>query len=115
MLSGSEHPPVMGEKPGEIGDSDVERLAMGEPVFDEDGNELGEIRGFDATGFYVTTREGYEAMSVEHARSSPEFGEAHLMWRCTNCGEMGRIDEGLPETCPSCGSPREDLYYWTED
>lgn len=27
----------------------------------------------------MTMREGYEAMSVEHARSGKEFGEAELM------------------------------------
>jgi rubrerythrin len=36
------------------------------------------------------------------------------MWRCWNCGAMGQIDE-IPETCPDCGAPKEDIYYWTED
>ena len=84
-------------------------------VYGEDGTELGSVRGFDEAGFYVTMREGAEALSVEHARTGHEFGEGHLLWRCTQCGEMGEIDDGLPDTCPDCGSPREDLYYWTED
>lgn len=54
-------------------------------------------------------------MSVEHARSNGEFGLAELMWRCMECGEMGRIEDGLPEKCPNCSESREALMYWTED
>lgn len=104
-----------GERPDDVSDEEIERLDLGEVVFDEDGNQLGEIRGFDDAGFYVTMREGYEAMSVEHARSGKEFGEAELMWRCMECGEMGRIDDGLPDECPNCGESKEALMYWTED
>ncbi|RQG92913.1 hypothetical protein EA462_01440 [Natrarchaeobius halalkaliphilus] len=42
-------------------------------------------------------------------------GRGYSMWRCWNCGEMGRLEERLPETCPSCAAPREELYYWEED
>jgi rubrerythrin len=84
-------------------------------VYTEDGRELGRIRGFDDDGFFVTTREGIEAMSVEHERSGHEFGEAELMWRCTQCGEMGTLEGDLPSECPNCGVPKEDLMYWTED
>ncbi|MFC7009022.1 DUF7130 family rubredoxin-like protein [Halalkalicoccus salilacus] len=104
-----------GETPDDVSDDEIERLDMGEPVFDSDGNRLGKIRGFDDAGFYVTMREGYEAMSVEHARSGQEFGEAELMWRCMECGEMGRIEDGLPDECPNCGESKEALMYWTED
>lgn len=108
-----------GEKPAEEGEEEatekVERLDLGLTVYDESGNELGQIRGFDAAGFFVSTREGVEGMSVEHARSGHDFGEAELMWRCTECGEMGSIDDGIPETCPNCGEPKEALMYWTED
>lgn len=41
----------------------------------------------------------------------PAFGEAELMWRCWGCGEMGDIEDDLPEECPTCGARREDLYY----
>lgn len=104
-----------GETSDDVSDDEIERLDMGEPIFDSDGNRLGKIRGFDDAGFYVTMREGYEAMSVEHVRSGKEFGEANLMWRCMECGEMGRIEDGLPEECPNCGESREALMYWTED
>ncbi|WP_122089831.1 DUF7130 family rubredoxin-like protein [Halalkalicoccus subterraneus] len=104
-----------GETPDEVDEEELTRIGLGQPVFDGDGNRLGTVRGFDSAGFYTTMREGYEAMSAEHARSGGEFGEAELMWRCMECGEMGRIDEGLPEECPNCGESRESLMYWTED
>lgn len=88
---------------------------LGTAVYDGDGRQLGTIRGFDEEGFYVTLREGLEALSVHHVRSSPDFGEAELMWRCLNCGEMGDLSTELPERCPNCGVDREELYYWTED
>jgi rubrerythrin len=53
-------------------------------------------------------------LSAEHVRSGGAFGEAELTWRCWECGEMGAI-ETLPDECPSCGAPSEDLYYWIED
>jgi rubrerythrin len=37
------------------------------------------------------------------------------MWRCWECGEMGQIEGDLPEACPACDAPREELYYWAED
>lgn len=104
-----------GESPDDVTDEELDRLNLGEPVYNENGQQLGTIRGFDDAGFYVTMREGVEMMSVEHARSGHEFGEAELMWRCTNCGEMGEINEGLPSNCPNCSAPKEDLMYWTED
>ena len=105
-----------GERPadGESVDA-VPEIAFGQTVYDEDGVELGTIRGIDAAGFFVTTRDGDQSLSVEHARSGQSFGEAELMWRCIECGEMGEIDEGLPDTCPNCGTEKENLMYWTED
>lgn len=37
------------------------------------------------------------------------------MWRCWQCGEMGRIEASLPDECPDCGASKEELYYWIED
>lgn len=109
----------MGETPAREGEEEAveaaEQVSFGQHVYNEDGELLGRVRGFDRGGFFVTTREGTEALSVEHARAGHQFGEAELMWRCIDCGEMGEIDEGLPETCPNCGTEKENLMYWTED
>jgi len=112
MVNTGETPAAEGE---EAAVEEVRKLNFGQVVYDSDGNELGHIRGFEQSGFFVTTREGAEAMSVEHARSGHEFGEAELMWRCMECGEMGDIDGGLPDECPNCSAEREELMYWTED
>lgn len=107
-----------GETPEEEGE-DVEpsspKVSFGDVLYTEDGEPVGRIRGIEEGGVFVSTRDGAEGLSVEHARSGHAFGEAELMWRCTECGEMGDIEEGLPETCPNCGSEREALMYWTED
>ncbi len=94
-------------------DSAFADVSPGQSVYDDQGNELGQIRGVDRDGFYVTT--GHEdGMPLENARDV--FGKAYVMWRCWDCGQMGRIDgEQLPEACPDCDSPREALYYWAED
>lgn len=88
---------------------------LGTTVYDGDGRRLGTIRGFDEDGFFVTLRDGLEGLSVNHVRSAPNFGEAELMWRCLNCGEMGELSGEVPEGCPNCGVDKEELYYWTED
>jgi rubrerythrin len=92
--------------------SDIERQAsVGEKVFNADGEELGVVRELINGGLVVSVDLG----AGEHQRStSGEFGEAYLMWRCMECGEMGDIDE-LPDQCPNCEAERESLYYWTED
>lgn len=95
-------------------DRDLPVIAFGEPVYDADGHELGTVRGFDSDGFFVTTREGIEAMSIEHERAGHEFGEAELLWRCSECGELGAI-ASMPDRCPSCDAPKEAIYYWIED
>jgi rubrerythrin len=97
------------------GRKEVDSVAFGETVYNEDGAELGQVRGIEEGGFFVSSREGIEHLSIEHARSGHEFGEAELMWRCTVCGEMGEIDDGLPDECPNCGTEKENLMYWTED
>ncbi|WP_290818200.1 hypothetical protein [Halovivax sp.] len=108
-----------GERPTENGEQEateqVDAVGLGQQVYDESGAALGTVRGLDASGFFVTTREGAEALSVEHARAGQAFGEAELMWRCTECGEMGELDRGFPDRCPNCDTARENLMYWTED
>lgn len=105
---------------GEVPDRDhgergVTSVVPGEKVFNFDGELVGEVRGMEEGGFFVSTREGQEHLSVEHARAGQSWGEAELMWRCVECGEMGALEEGFPDECPNCGAPREEIMYWTED
>lgn len=94
-------------------DSASRAVDFGQTVYTEDGEELGQVRGFDQHGFYVTTDEGVAAISVGH-EADTRSGHKELHWRCWDCGEIGKIDE-MPEQCPSCGAPEEDLYYWQQD
>ena len=109
-----------GERPAEDdGEQEAEQqaksLAVGEDLYDSDGERVGSVRGHEEGGVFVSTREGIEKLSVEHARSGHYFGEAYLMWRCMNCGEMGELDKGQPEQCPNCGIEQEHLEWWKED
>ncbi|WP_457852004.1 DUF7130 family rubredoxin-like protein [Halalkalicoccus ordinarius] len=36
------------------------------------------------------------------------------MWRCSECGGLGDIDQ-IPDQCPSCGTSKETLYAYLED
>jgi rubrerythrin len=90
-------------------------ISFGQTLYTEAGDPVGQVRGLEEGGVFVTVRDGAETMSVEHARSGHTFGEAELMWRCTECGEMGDIEGALPDECPNCGEPKEALMYWTED
>jgi len=96
-------------------DDENPRMTFGQAVYDDDGEKLGTVRGFDQHGFYVTTDEGIEGLSVEHLRSGHELGQAELLWRCYECGEVGDLSDDFPEECPNCGASREELYYYQED
>jgi hypothetical protein len=108
-----------GETPSEESDGEATEeatsISFGQTLYDEAGQPVGTVRGMEEGGVFLTTRDGVEGLSIEHVRSGHSFGEAELMWRCLDCGEMGEIDDGLPEQCPSCGTERENLMYWTED
>ena len=116
-------------------------IETGRVVYDDDGTPLGVISGFTDEGFEVAITEDVESVDEEgraavddpdteseQARKTDEeslrtseqehqpgheFGEGYLMWRCANCGEMGELDDGLPSSCPNCGS--EDVNKWKED
>ena len=106
-----------GSERSESDESPLENAPVepGERVFDEDGEPIGTVRGLQEGGIFVTTRSGAEELSEEHVRSGQSWGMAELMWRCTECGEMGEIDEDIPDKCPNCSTPRENIMYWTED
>ncbi|MGB9964494.1 PRC-barrel domain-containing protein [Halobacterium hubeiense] len=42
---------------------DAAAVGLGATVYDEDGEKLGTIRGFDDDGFYVTARGGFLSLS----------------------------------------------------
>lgn len=98
-------------------DREPERLdiEVGTAVYDRSGRKLGTVQGYGHHTFEVSIEEGHRALGEEHVRSEATVGEAELMWRCINCGEMGDIEDGIPGECPNCGHPREELMYWTED
>jgi rubredoxin len=85
----------------------------GEQVYDEDGHLLGVVSGI--------TDDGFEAEALDDGTGSSEeipgqeFGEGYLMWRCTECGEMDEIEDGLPGSCPSCGAEKEAITEVRED
>ena len=90
---------------------DTERtVSIGEPVYDDNGAVLGQIRGVDEHGFYVTAGEDVSVLD----RESGGAGTDALMWRCWECGEMGKLAD-MPDSCPACGASREEIYYWQED
>ena len=91
------------------------RPGFGTTVYTEDGIEIGQIRGVDDDGLYISLRDGIEGLSVEHVRSGQTFGEAELVWRCWECGELGRLEADVPDPCSNCGADREEPYCWTDD
>ncbi|MFC6726401.1 hypothetical protein ACFQE1_18945 [Halobium palmae] len=116
-------------------------LETGTAVYDQSGEQLGVITGLTAEGFEVATDENVERVdetgevdvgdpetesegaaktnegslrtSEQEQQPGQEFGEGYLMWRCDDCGEMGELEDGLPNECPDCGS--EAVYRWRED
>jgi rubrerythrin len=122
---------------------EAKSLEPGTVVYDHDGKELGVITGMTAEGFEVSiraeiedvdeegraeighpetegeqaakTNEGSHRTSQQEQKPGKEFGEGYLMWRCGECGEMGELEDGMPEECPGCGAPKNDIYAWEED
>lgn len=92
---------------GEAGDSvtvDDLDVTIGTDVCDGDDRTLGTVRGVTEDGSAVATEEGIEVLPIEHERAGHEFGEAELLWRCADYGE-------IPDECPSCGADRTALCY----
>lgn len=93
-----------------------ESIEPGEQVFDDDGELLGRVSGITDDGFEVETvaEDGSDGVGSEEVPGQT-FGEGYLMWECTECGEMGDLDDGMPEVCPNCGAPREAIAEARED
>lgn len=98
-------------------ETDPEKLGIGTTVYTADGRELGTVRGIDddGRGLLVSLRDGFEAMSAAHVQAGGEYPPAELTWGCYDCGEIGVLEDDLPERCPSCGAARTELYYRKED
>ncbi|WP_336025121.1 DUF7130 family rubredoxin-like protein [Halobellus salinisoli] len=94
-------------------DATTRTLEPGQRVYDADGRAIGTIRAITETGVEVQTHGDVETVSLKQALGS-DAGEGYLLWRCVNCGELGDLDE-IPDRCPGCGGPREDLYAYLED
>lgn len=96
--------------------SDDEALAPGEEVYDEDGQIIGQVTGYTADGVEVkTTANGSTGGDTAETVPGQEFGSGYLMWRCTECGEMGDLDDGIPDSCPACGASEEAIAAIEED
>ncbi len=91
-----------------------------EEIYNDDGVLVGVVGDPTEEGFAVetvgdTTVEHGDAAVSEADDPGQEFGEGYIMWRCTECGEMGELDDGLPGACPNCGAPKEALATQRED
>lgn len=86
----------------------------GESVYDDSGSVIGRVSAITDAGFEVEPADQSEGEAEEEIPGK-EFGEGYLMWRCTECGEMGELDDGLPDSCPNCGAPEEALAATRED
>jgi rubredoxin len=88
-------------------------IEPGELVYDSKRRPVGRVSGL--------TDDGFEAEAVDPEESEveelpgKEFGEGYLMWRCTECGKMDELEDGMPDSCPDCGAPREALEGVEED
>lgn len=91
--------------------TDSPTVEVGQAVFTGSGEQLGRVTEFDQRGFRVEFAEGVSGQMESGVSGS---GDVELVWRCAVCGEVGE-KEDIPEACPSCDAPREDLYYWIED
>jgi len=95
--------------------ADTRSIQPGELVYDDDGQLVGRITGMTNQGFEVRTVEERSDSETLEEIPGKDFGEGYLMWRCTECGEMGPLDEGFPDECPNCGAAEEMLSEARED
>lgn len=88
-------------------------IEPGERVYDSDGRLLGHVSARTDEGFEIEPidADGNDAEELP----DQEFGKGFLMWRCDECGEMGDIDDGMPEECPACRAPLEAIEKVRED
>lgn len=91
-----------------------DRLTIGDSVYTEDRRLVGHVGSIDADGLHVVPGNPDVLSAIRPVARVQGYREAELVWRCGSCGAVGALT-ALPEGCPDCGAPREELYYWTED
>ncbi|QLD84876.1 hypothetical protein HWV23_03800 [Natronomonas halophila] len=95
---------------------DDEVVKPGEPVYSGDGTFLGRVSSLNEAGFEVEEIGTTDSDGVDQEElPGQEFGEGYLMWRCTECGEMGELEDDIPDSCPGCDAPREAIEEVQED
>lgn len=99
--------------PDDATDPAAAGLDTGERIYDESGREIGVIRAVTDAGVEVDVGGDVRRISLRHAPNE-NYGEGYLLWRCSECGEVGDI-EAMPDRCPSCGTGAENLYAHLED
>jgi rubrerythrin len=88
-------------------------LKPGQRVYDEAGQVIGVIQAITDIGVEVNTDSDVETLSLRQS-PSVNLGEGYLVWRCSECGELGDINQ-IPDHCPSCGASEDTLYAYLED
>lgn len=119
---------LVGSMKGSGGESpETVSIETGDTVYDDDGHVLGIVNEFTDEGFGVEVIEAGPEVEMGGETADPadsedeedipgkEFGEGYLMWRCEDCGEMGDLEDGIPEECPDCGAPKEHIHMAQED
>jgi len=82
-------------------------------MYDRHGRPVARITGMTDRGYEIEAIDASDADG--EAIPGQDFGEGYLMWRCTECGEMGELDDGMPSSCPECGAKKEALTGVVED
>ncbi|MBV0926049.1 hypothetical protein KTS45_17735 [Halomicroarcula limicola] len=99
--------------------TESETVEANETIYNDEGTVVGVVTELTESGFEVETTEGVttedDTFDVEEEQPGGEFGEGYIMWRCEECGEMGELEDGLPDSCPSCDAPKEALSKVRED
>lgn len=97
-------------------------VTPGDVVYTESDEPLGVVTEYTTDGVEVTIRADRSTSADEETSpgggTTPPgqaFGEGYLMWRCGTCGEVGSLESGMPNRCPTCGARREKLYRRRED
>lgn len=87
-------------------DAATQTLKPGQRLYGGTGREVGGIQGISEVGVEVNVHGDVETTSLRHVPGMT-LGEGYLLWRCSECGEVGDIEQ-LPDRCPFCGAVLSD-------